>query len=164
MFRMLQWLYTHIANFCSQCFICFLRRMLQVYLFGCCICFTYMLQVFYLLVAYILQWFWDIFASVSDACFKCFICFRTYVTSVESRYFKSRSGVASPSSPSAVLPRYLLLLSPLAGHSNQRHRQAPPPPPVRFVAVRNLTWGESVGTGVRTWVSSRASGRARALP
>jgi hypothetical protein len=36
--------------------------------------------------------------SVSYACFKCFICLQTYVASVASGCFKSRSGVASPSS------------------------------------------------------------------
>ena len=45
------------VNFCFQCFICFSRRMLQVCLFGCCLCFTHMLHVFYLNVAYVLQWF-----------------------------------------------------------------------------------------------------------
>jgi hypothetical protein len=35
----------------------FFRRMLQVCLYKCCICFTHMLQVFYLDVAYLLQWF-----------------------------------------------------------------------------------------------------------
>ena len=45
---------------------------------GCCICFTHMLQVFYLDVAYVFQWFQvfsGVFASVSDTCFKCFSCF-----------------------------------------------------------------------------------------
>ena len=60
-----------------------------------------MLQVFYLNVAYVLQWFSSVFqvffATVSDACFKCFICLQPYVASVVSRCFESRSGVASPS-------------------------------------------------------------------
>ena len=60
--------------------------------------------------------FSDVFASVSDACFKCFICLQTYAASVASECFKSRSCVASPSSPSAALPRYLLLLPAPAGH------------------------------------------------
>jgi hypothetical protein len=54
----------------------FFRRMLQVCLSGCYICFTYMLQMFYLDVAYVcngFQVFFMCFASVSDACFKCFI-------------------------------------------------------------------------------------------
>ena len=46
------------------------RCMLQVCLFGYCICFTHMLQVFYLDVVYVLQWFSSIFM-----CFcKCFTC------------------------------------------------------------------------------------------
>jgi hypothetical protein len=53
MLHMLQWLYIYIASFYSQCFICFFRRMLQVCLSGCCICFTHMLQVFYLDVVYV---------------------------------------------------------------------------------------------------------------
>jgi hypothetical protein len=89
---MLQWLYTYVTSFYSQCLICvFSRHMLQVCLFGCCICFTHMLQVFYLDVAYVLQWFSYVLASVSDACFKCFICLQTYVAIVVSRCFKSRS-------------------------------------------------------------------------
>jgi hypothetical protein len=34
----------------------FFLRMLQVCLFGCCKCFIHMLQVFYLDIAYVLQW------------------------------------------------------------------------------------------------------------
>jgi hypothetical protein len=49
-----------------------------------------MLQVFYLDVAYVLQWF----SSVSDVYFKCFIFLRTYVANVSSECFESRSGVA----------------------------------------------------------------------
>ena len=41
--------------------------------------------------------FLDIFTSGSDACFKCFNCLQTYIASVASRCFKSRSGVASRS-------------------------------------------------------------------
>ena len=77
---MLQWLYTYVTKVCSKCFICFFRCILQVCLTGCCICFTHMLQVFYLDVAYVcnesvlsrcyvcLQWFSNVFR-----CFcKCF--------------------------------------------------------------------------------------------
>ena len=39
----------------------FFRRMLQVCLSECCICFTHMLQVFCLDVAYVLQWFSSVF-------------------------------------------------------------------------------------------------------
>ena len=76
---MLQWLYTYVANFCSQCFICFFKRMLHVCLSGCCICFIHMLQVFYYDVACVYNGFKccaGVFASVSDVCFKCFIVFR----------------------------------------------------------------------------------------
>ena len=52
---------------------------------GCCVC-----------LAIVSKCFSDVFASVSDACFKCFICLQTYVASVASGCFKSRSGVASP--------------------------------------------------------------------
>ena len=57
-----------------------------------------MLEVFYLDVAYVLQWlfkcFSGVFASVLDVCFNCFICLQTYVVNVLSGCFKSRSGVA----------------------------------------------------------------------
>jgi hypothetical protein len=111
----------------------FFRRMLQVCLFGCCICCTHMLQVLYLDVAHVLQCFFKcfscVFASVSnayfrcmfqvfqiyvsrvlDAYFKCFICLQTYVANVASRCFKSRSGIASPSLLSATSSQCLLLL------------------------------------------------------
>ena len=52
-----------------QMFHLFFKRTLQVCLSGCCICFTYMLQVFYLDVAYV----FNDFSSV----FRCFCkCFR----------------------------------------------------------------------------------------
>jgi hypothetical protein len=66
---------------------------------------THMLQVFYLDVVYVLQWFSCVFANVSDACFKCFVYLQTCVGC-----FKIRSGVASPSLLSAALPRCLILL------------------------------------------------------
>ena len=47
----------------------FFRHMLQVCLSGCCICFTHMLQVFYLDVAYVLLWVQVFFASVSSVFF-----------------------------------------------------------------------------------------------
>ena len=81
---MLQWLYMFIASFCSQWFTCFSIRMLQVCLFRCCICFTHMLQVFYLNVAYVFQVFFmcfckclkcmfEVFHLPSDICCKCCI-------------------------------------------------------------------------------------------
>jgi hypothetical protein len=42
----------------------FSRRMLQVCLFRCCICFTPMLQVFYRDVAYVLQYFFKYFRYI----------------------------------------------------------------------------------------------------
>ena len=43
---MLQWLYIYVASFCSQCFIYFFGRVLQVCLFGCCICvYTYVTSI-----------------------------------------------------------------------------------------------------------------------
>jgi hypothetical protein len=114
MLHMLQWLYTYVASFCFQCFSCFSRLMLQVYLSECCTCFTHMFHVFYLDVAYILQWlfqaFSGVFTSVSDICCKCFNYFRMYVANVSFRCFKSRLGVASLSSFVAS-PRCLLLFS-----------------------------------------------------
>ena len=48
----------HILQaFVSNVLSVFSRRTLQVCLFGCCICSTHMLQIFYLDVAYVLQWF-----------------------------------------------------------------------------------------------------------
>jgi hypothetical protein len=59
--------HTYVANVLSECCIC-------------------------------LKWFSSIFhvfdASVSETCLKCFICLQTCVTSIASRCFKSRSGVA----------------------------------------------------------------------
>jgi hypothetical protein len=75
----------------------FFIRILQVCLSRCYICFTYMLQVFYLDVAYVwngFKCFSCVFASISYACFKCFICLQTYVAIVASGCFKSRSDVA----------------------------------------------------------------------
>jgi hypothetical protein len=113
---MLQWLYTYVANVCSQCFICVFRRMLQECLSECCICFTHMLEMFYVDVAYVcngFKCFFRFFASVSDASFKCFICLHTYIASIVFGCFKSRSGVASPS-----LPRCLLVFCYLASFSD----------------------------------------------
>jgi hypothetical protein len=73
-------------HICSKCFICFFRRMLQMCLFGCCICFTHMLQLFYLDVAHAFtiafQVFSDVFTSFLDASSKCSICLQMYVANV----------------------------------------------------------------------------------
>jgi hypothetical protein len=86
----------YVARFCSLCFICFSNVCCKC-VYGCCIPFTHILQVFYLDAAYILQCFSSIFqvlfASVSEAHFKCFIYLQTYVANVSFWYFKSRSGV-----------------------------------------------------------------------
>jgi hypothetical protein len=70
-------------------------------------------KCFYLDVAYvftmIFKCFLGVFTSVLDACFKCFICLQTtYVASVASECFKSKSGVASLSLPCVASPRCLL--------------------------------------------------------
>jgi hypothetical protein len=69
---MLQWLHAYVASVCFQCFICFFRCTLQMCLSGCCMCFTYMLQVLlYLNVVYVCN------------IFKCFLqVFQTYVANV----------------------------------------------------------------------------------
>jgi hypothetical protein len=127
---MLQWLYMYVANFGFQCFIYFSRRMLQACYFDnayvshicckcflCCVCFTMVFKCF---------------LSVSDASFKCFIYLQTYVASVASGCFKSRSGVASPSSHSIASPPCLLLLPTLARH---------PPPPLPLLDVVDTRGG-----------------------
>jgi hypothetical protein len=115
------------------------RHMLQVCLSRCCICFIHMLRVFFLDVAYVLQWF----SSISNACFKRFIYLHTCVASVVSRCFKSRLGVASPSSPSAA-SSWCLLLFLDAGD-------------VRAVRARVGVGGVG-GVRVVEWHRTRASG------
>jgi hypothetical protein len=63
---MLQLLYTYVVNVVPNVSYVF-RRILQVCLYGCCICFIHMLKMFYLDVAYAcngFQVFLVIFASV----------------------------------------------------------------------------------------------------
>jgi hypothetical protein len=45
--------------------------------------------------AMIFKCFSGVFVTVLDACFNCFICLQTYIASVASECFKSRSGVAN---------------------------------------------------------------------
>jgi hypothetical protein len=90
---MLQWLYTYIANISSQCFFCFFRRMLQVCLFGCCIYFTHMLQMFYLDAYVGVAMVFKCFRKCFNAYFKCFICLRTYVANISFGCYKNRLGV-----------------------------------------------------------------------
>ena len=89
-------------------------------LFGCCICFTHTLHVFYLDVVYDcngFQVFSDVFFSnVSEACFKYFIGLHMYVATVVFGYFKSRSGVAS------LLPTFCCIVSLGADRVSIRHR------------------------------------------
>jgi hypothetical protein len=91
---MLQWLHTYVAIVCSQCFICFFRRLMLVCLSGYCIYFTHMLQVFIWMLHMFCNGFQVCFVSVSDTCFKYLIYLQTYIASVASGCFKSRSGVA----------------------------------------------------------------------
>jgi hypothetical protein len=52
--------------------------------------------VFYLYVAYVFNDFevLGVFANISDSYFMCFICLLSYVTTVASGCFKSRSSAA----------------------------------------------------------------------
>ena len=80
MLHMLQWLYTYVANSYSQCFSAFSNVCCKCVYLDVAYVFTHMLQVFYLDVAYVLQWFQVFFkclASVLDLCFKCFIILRS---------------------------------------------------------------------------------------
>jgi hypothetical protein len=94
MLHMLQWLYTYVAEVCSQCFICVFRRIVVsvfyldvTYISHICRkCFIRILRMFATFSSVFMC-----FASVSEACF---ICLQTYVASVTSGCFKSRSGVA----------------------------------------------------------------------
>jgi hypothetical protein len=107
MLHMLQWLYTCVASSCSQCFIYFFRRMLQVcfiwmfHMFSCiwCKCFIWRLRMF-IMVSSVFQVFLQVFRRM----FQCFICFQTYVAIIVSGCFKTRSGAVSPRL-SAVLYR-----------------------------------------------------------
>jgi hypothetical protein len=62
-----------------QMFHYFFRYMLQVCLLGCCICFIHMLPLFYLNVAHVLQWLFQVFSCVFCKCFQ-----RMHVSSVSS--------------------------------------------------------------------------------
>jgi hypothetical protein len=109
--------------------------------------------VFYLGVCACFAMVSSVFVIVSDACFKCFICLQTYISSVAYEYFKSRTGVASPSSSYVVLSWCLLLLPIPARH--------PPPPPLLLdigdvrsdvgLCGRTKRHGKGIlGMGVRT--------------
>jgi hypothetical protein len=90
--------YTRILQaFVSNVSSVFFRRMLQVFLFGCCVCFTHMFaSVFVRMLHMFCNDFLSVlavFASVSDACFECFIFLQTHVAKVSSGCLKSRLDV-----------------------------------------------------------------------
>jgi hypothetical protein len=72
-----------LQAYISSVFRCFIRMLASVS-FGCCIYLQWFSNVFL-----------DVFASVSDTCFRCFICLLLYVATVVSRCFKSRLSVAN---------------------------------------------------------------------
>jgi hypothetical protein len=100
-----------------QLFHMFFICMLQVCLFRCYICFTHMLQVFYLDVAYVLQWFFQVFSRIfckyfrhmfqvfhlsSDTCCKMFyldVSQANQVLHLPPRFLLPRLGVSSSSRP-----------------------------------------------------------------
>jgi hypothetical protein len=98
--------------------LCMVHTYVASVLFRCCVCFYNGFKCFS-----------GVFANVLDACFKCFINLQMYVASVVYGCFKSRSGVACPSSPSVASPRRLLLLLAPIGH---------PPPPPRLLNVGDV--------------------------
>jgi hypothetical protein len=78
MLRLLQWLYTYVVNVSSQCFICFFRRMLQLCLSRCCIC-------FHIYVASVLSRCCVCVAICFQVFFQVFLqAFQTYVLNVSS--------------------------------------------------------------------------------
>jgi len=86
---MLQWLYICVA---SVCFIFFSDVGCKCVYMDVCICFTYMLQVFYLDVYVCLQWFSIVFlfACVLDARFECFICLMLHMRCTWARVTHAR--------------------------------------------------------------------------
>jgi hypothetical protein len=80
---------TYDASIYFKCFICFSRHMLQVFLFGCCVCFTCMFTSIFVRILHmccnVFSNILDVFISVSNACFKCFIFLLTHVPKVSSR-------------------------------------------------------------------------------
>ena len=68
-------------------YTCMLQALFQVFwVFHTyvCKCFIWMLHMF----AMVFKYFSDVFASVSDSCFKCFICLLLYVATVASDVLK----------------------------------------------------------------------------
>jgi hypothetical protein len=64
----------------------------------------------------------QLFSSVSEAYFKYFICLQTYIASVASRCFKSRSGIAHVVEGMRAVPTRGLVARALHGHVNPRRR------------------------------------------
>ena len=128
--------------------------MFQVCLSGYCICFTHILNVFFLDVCIWLQWFssrFQVFLSVLEACFKYFNYLQTYVATIVFGCFKSRLCVAS------LLPAFCYIVSPGAGRASirrhcrilpNRRRRAP------FLPCR------SGGVGL-AWSTKRSVARGR---
>jgi hypothetical protein len=149
----------YVASMCPQCFICFFKHMLQMCLSRCYICFTHMLQMFYLHVVYVNNGFQVFFVSVLDICFKCFICLQTYVASIASECFKSRSSVAHLMRVKSGKGRQRSPLGrgPLDGRMKSRHgRGCRRAPGKRIVSVHGIVWRINIwsdvwATVVPTW-------------
>jgi hypothetical protein len=136
--------------------------MLQVCLSGCCLCFTHMFtSVLFRCCVCICSGFKCFFRCFCK-CFRCmfqvFICLQAYVASVSFECFKSRSGVASSSSPSAASPQCLLLLATPARH---------PLPPPSLLDAGDVRDAERPHVGVRNSAEKLlqvwTSGRLQAL-
>jgi hypothetical protein len=138
MLHMLLWLYTYISSVSFKCFTYF-RLMLQVF---------YLNDVKVdLIVAYV--------AMNIHVCFKrmlqVFHLFQTYVASVSSRCFKSRSGRAHVSSAATALQllghrAWVTVQAPEAGkHLHGSHPQA------GQVARTHVGLGMSAGRGMGCW-------------
>ena len=76
---MLPWLYMYVASVLFQMFQLFQTYVVASVLSGCCICFTHMLQVFHLDVAYVFQWLHACFPGVFRRMLQLFQLFWTYV-------------------------------------------------------------------------------------
>jgi hypothetical protein len=75
-------LYTYVSRFCSQCFIYFFRRMLQMCLSECCIWFTH---IFASVLSAYLQVFFRRMLQMVSSVFEVFLqVFQMHVPSVSS--------------------------------------------------------------------------------
>jgi hypothetical protein len=106
MLYMLQWLYTYVASFHSQCFICVFRTRVAIM-------FVWMLHMFHTYAACvfirILRMVAMVFKCVSGVFFKCFISiFQVFQLPSDVNIFKNTSSVASlllPPSAASSLPK-----------------------------------------------------------